>query len=90
MSQPVYALGIDVGSTTVKTVVIDDNKQILSHCYQRHLSRVRETVAEQITALQQKFPEIHTFLTEAQRPHNYCCTACALQKTGRTLRDPRW
>ena len=48
MSQPVYALGIDVGSTTVKTVVIDDNKQILSSCYQRHLSRVRETVAEQI------------------------------------------
>ena len=57
MSQPVYALGIDVGSTTVKTVVIDDNKQILSSCYQRHLSRVRETVAEQIEALQQKFPD---------------------------------
>ena len=57
MSQPVYALGIDVGSTTVKTGVIDDNKQILSSCYQRHLSRVRETVAEQIEALQQKFPD---------------------------------
>ena len=57
LSQPVYALGIDVGSTTVKTVVIDDNKQILSSCYQRHLSRVRETVAEQIEALQQKFPD---------------------------------
>ena len=57
LSQPVYALGIDVGSTTVKTVVIDDNQQILSHCYQRHLSRVRETVAEQIEALQKQFPD---------------------------------
>ncbi|MCR4761539.1 MAG: acyl-CoA dehydratase activase [Oscillospiraceae bacterium] len=57
LSQAVYSLGIDVGSTTVKTVVIDENKTILSHCYQRHLSRVRETVAEQITALQEKFPD---------------------------------
>ncbi len=57
MNQPVYSLGIDVGSTTVKTVVIDDQHHILSHCYQRHLSRVRETVAEQLSALQSKFPD---------------------------------
>ena len=57
LSQAVYSLGIDVGSTTVKTVVTDENKAILSHCYQRHLSRVRETVEEQLTALQQKFPD---------------------------------
>lgn len=52
-----YALGIDVGSTTVKTVVLDEQGTILSHCYQRHLSKVRETVTEQIEALQKQFPD---------------------------------
>ena len=57
MKQQVFSLGIDVGSTTVKTVVIDDNHKILSHCYQRHFSRVRETVAEQLGNLQQQYPD---------------------------------
>lgn len=57
MNQPVYSLGIDVGSTTVKTVVINEQHQILSHCYQRHLSRVRETVAEQLSNLQKEYPD---------------------------------
>ena len=64
MAQTVYSLGIDVGSTTVKTVVIDENKKILSHCYQRHMSRVRETVAEQLEALEQKFPDAAFRTTE--------------------------
>ena len=57
MSQKVYALGIDVGSTTVKTVVIDAQNQILSRCYQRHMSRVRETVMEQLQDLRKQFPD---------------------------------
>ena len=58
MTQKVYALGIDVGSTTVKTVVINEQNEILSHCYQRHMSRVRETVLEQIQALRKQFPDV--------------------------------
>ena len=57
MSQKIYSLGIDVGSTTVKTVVIDSEHHILSHCYQRHMSRVRETVAEQLGNLQKTYPD---------------------------------
>lgn len=57
MSQKVYSLGIDVGSTTVKTVVIDAEHHMLSRCYQRHMSRVRETVAEQISNLREQFPD---------------------------------
>ena len=57
MNEQVYSLGIDVGSTTVKTVVINEQHEILSRCYQRHMSRVRETVTEQLTALQKQFPE---------------------------------
>lgn len=55
--RPCYALGVDIGSTTVKTVVIDSNRKILSRCYQRHYSRVREVVLEQLQALHDKFPD---------------------------------
>ncbi len=58
MSQKVYALGIDVGSTTVKTVVINEQNEILSRCYQRHMSRVRETVMEQLQNLRREFPDV--------------------------------
>ncbi len=52
-----YALGIDVGSTTVKTVVCDENGKILHSAYQRHYSKVKETVAEQLRAIAEKFPD---------------------------------
>ena len=37
-------MGIDIGSTTVKIVVCDDNKKILFSEYKRHLSDIRSTV----------------------------------------------
>ncbi|MGI6722240.1 MAG: acyl-CoA dehydratase activase-related protein [Anaerovoracaceae bacterium] len=39
-------LGIDVGSTTVKLVVIDENNEIKYKRYERHMSDVFEKVAE--------------------------------------------
>ncbi len=42
------SLGIDVGSTTVKTVIIDENKKIIYNKYERHFSKVRETVIAQL------------------------------------------
>lgn len=42
-----YSLGIDVGSTTVKTVILDGDN-IIYNKYERHFSKVRETVAEQL------------------------------------------
>jgi predicted CoA-substrate-specific enzyme activase len=47
-----YAIGIDVGSTTLKTVVLDENGGIIEKSYQRHLSRVREVTAEHIKSLE--------------------------------------
>ena len=41
-------IGIDIGSTTVKTVVLDDNKTLLFRAYERHFSKVREKAAEQL------------------------------------------
>jgi predicted CoA-substrate-specific enzyme activase len=48
MSDKCYSLGIDVGSTTVKTVIADENKKIIYSKYERHFSRVRETVIQQL------------------------------------------
>ncbi|MBQ2264204.1 MAG: 2-hydroxyacyl-CoA dehydratase [Oscillospiraceae bacterium] len=52
-----YALGIDVGSTTVKTVVCDEQGTILHSAYQRHFSKVKETVAGQLESILMKFPD---------------------------------
>ncbi|SEK26194.1 acyl-CoA dehydratase activase-related protein [Ruminococcus albus] len=51
-----YDLGIDVGSTTVKTVITLDGEFIYNR-YERHFSRVRETVAEQLKLIRKSYPE---------------------------------
>ena len=52
----IYDLGIDVGSTTVKTVIVDDGEFIYNR-YERHFSRVRETVAEQLKLIRKSYPD---------------------------------
>jgi predicted CoA-substrate-specific enzyme activase len=50
-----FTLGIDVGSTTVKTVVLSpDNKVLFSH-YERHFSRVKEATLKQLSLLDGQF-----------------------------------
>lgn len=41
-----YNLGIDIGSTTAKAVLTDENKNILFSAYERHYSKVREKCIE--------------------------------------------
>jgi predicted CoA-substrate-specific enzyme activase len=43
-----YKIGIDIGSTTVKTVVLDDAGSVVFRAYERHFSKVREKAAEQL------------------------------------------
>ena len=40
-----FRLGIDIGSTTVKTAVIDNDNQILFADYERHYANIQETLA---------------------------------------------
>lgn len=44
-------LGIDVGSTTVKLVVLDENDRIVYKKYERHMSNVFSKVNELLTGL---------------------------------------
>ena len=46
-------LGIDVGSTTVKLVILDENDQIIYSRYERHMSSVFEKVRELLNDLYQ-------------------------------------
>ena len=37
-------LGIDIGSTTVKVAIIDDDNRILFADYERHFANIQETL----------------------------------------------
>ena len=41
-----YTAGIDIGSTTVKLVVLNEQKEIIYGQYRRHLAHTQETLAE--------------------------------------------
>ncbi|MBE6525062.1 MAG: 2-hydroxyglutaryl-CoA dehydratase [Thermoplasmata archaeon] len=49
-------LGIDVGSTTVKFVILDDQDNIVYKRYERHMSDVFRTVADLMSDLESQFP----------------------------------
>ena len=50
-------IGIDVGSTTVKFVVLDDNNQILYSEYRRHYSDTKKTITDLFNEVLDKFKE---------------------------------
>ena len=49
-SKPALRAGIDVGSTTVKLAILDQNDQAVWSLYQRHHSDVRATIAQVLQA----------------------------------------
>lgn len=53
MKQNSLALGIDIGSTTTKLVLMDGERFIYQK-YQRHLSRVRQTTLEMLREMQKE------------------------------------
>lgn len=50
-------IGLDVGSTTLKCVVMDECGQILYHSYQRHRSKASELTAALLRELSKKFAQ---------------------------------
>ena len=43
--------GMDIGSTTIKCVVLDENDQIIYSAYERHYSHILEKTRELLTSL---------------------------------------
>ena len=50
-------IGIDVGSTTVKILVMNDDLEVLYTTYKRHFSDTKNTVCECLTELANKFED---------------------------------
>ena len=47
-------IGIDIGSTTVKVIVLDEKNKLLFRSYERHYSKARERTCETLRSLQDK------------------------------------
>ena len=45
------SVGIDIGSTTIKAVVLDDQNKLIYSSYERHYSRISEKLSEVLSAL---------------------------------------
>ena len=49
-------IGMDIGSTTLKCVVLDNNDNIVFRDYQRHCSRITEKTVAMLEAIAKEFP----------------------------------
>ena len=52
-------IGLDVGSTTAKAVVINENNEVIWKQYQRHNAHQQELVLEYLNAVESMFPDSH-------------------------------
>ena len=55
-------VGIDVGSTTIKCVVTDENENIIFKSYQRHMSQARAKTAELLSEIKSRIGEDTIYL----------------------------
>lgn len=53
-----YYLGIDIGSTTVKLVLVNEKEELLYKVYRRHFSRTSEIVLEELEKIIKKYSNI--------------------------------
>ncbi len=58
-------VGIDIGSTTVKVVVLDENDTLLFRSYERHFSKTRERAAETLRSIRDMLSgkDVHMVIT---------------------------
>ncbi len=56
-----YRLGIDIGSTTVKIAVLDEDYQILFSDYERHYANIQETLALLLTRAVKELGQIQVY-----------------------------
>ena len=68
-----YRLGIDIGSTTVKVAVIDDNNKILFADYERHYANIQETLASLLKKCKGELGELSLYGPILQVPADSLC-----------------
>ncbi|MDI3476791.1 MAG: hypothetical protein PWQ59_316 [Thermoanaerobacterium sp.] len=58
MNRNLYYLGIDVGSTTAKIVILNENDEVIYKRYERHLSNIKDTIVNLVDDAYSKFGDI--------------------------------
>ena len=64
-------LGIDIGSTTVKVAVIDEQHNILFSDYQRHFAKIQETLSSLLKKAKDQIGEIEHLLQPLPVPEDF-------------------
>ena len=59
MAEKKYLLGIDIGSTTVKIAILDDDSNLLFSDYERHFANIQETLADLLQKAYEKLGELN-------------------------------
>ena len=54
----IYKIGIDVGSTTLKIVVLDEAKEIVYKAYKRHKADINNILASELSTIIERFPQL--------------------------------
>jgi len=63
MSAKIYRIGLDIGSTTAKGVMVDPQNQVVFHRYERHHAAVPEVVGRFFNDIRQQFGDIDVSVT---------------------------
>ena len=65
MTQTRYTLGIDIGSTTVKIAILDEEKKLLFSDYERHFANIQETLSSLLKKAHDSLGEltVHPMIT---------------------------
>ena len=58
MDKKVYRLGIDIGSTTVKIAILDEENQIIFSDYRRHYANIQGTLSSIVKVAAEKFGDL--------------------------------
>ena len=53
-----YRIGIDVGSTTLKVIVLDSGSQLVYKSYKRHKANINKVFSEELMLIRERFPEV--------------------------------
>jgi len=57
MMEKQYKMGVDVGSTTIKIVIVDSDLKILYKVYKRHQANIQQAFAEELNKVIAEFPD---------------------------------
>ena len=53
-----HTLGIDIGSTTVKIAILDENDTLVFSDYERHFANIQETLADLLQKAEDQLGEL--------------------------------